>query len=209
MLGVLAGGDMPLDLLRKWADSADVVFAADGGANRLCETGFVAAEVIGDLDSINPEVVASGSRVSEDPSQEFTDCDKMLRLIQQRGHASVTLASLEGNLPDHAIASLQSAARSPLDIQIAYRRGIGWILKPGWKAEAPAKSNRRVSLLPLTACTGVRLTGVQWPLDDVTLDPQGLSSISNRAIGDRVTASLRTGVAFLFLEYPPEEMPAW
>src|SRR5262245_29078766 len=32
-LGVLAGRDMPLDLLQKWAHSADLILAADAGAD--------------------------------------------------------------------------------------------------------------------------------------------------------------------------------
>ena len=66
-----------------------------------------------------------------------------------------------------------------------------------------------MSLLPLESNVQATLTGVKWPLNHALLDPRALSSISNRAAQTSVEASISEGSGFLFVEYPPEELPFW
>lgn len=206
-LGVLAGRDMPLDLLRQWAQSADAVFAADAGADLLAQVGMFPHWTVGDLDSLAP-----GERqfaVHLDPDQDSTDCDKLLAKAESEGLASITLAAVEGDQLDHMLATLHSAARSSLEVRIALRTGIGYVLTRGQSAEIVTVPGRRVSLLPLTATEGASLRGVDWPLEQSNLSPLGATSISNRANGELVEARILEGAAFLFVEMPVEEMPSW
>lgn len=215
VLGVLAGQDMPSELIQKWAESADVLLAADYGADVLLELGIHPDHVVGDLDStlkieelrrlVEEEIL----RVSHDPSQERTDCDKLLSLAESLEYEEITLAAVEGDQLDHMLATLHSAARSPLRVRVALRNGIGWLLRDGEEARAATKPGRRVSLLPLTPTEGASLRGVEWPLERSALDPLGKTSISNRADGNEVKARVFEGAAFLFVEFPPEEMPVW
>lgn len=210
VLGVLAGEDLPTDLLRVWASSAELVIAADRGADLCLAAGVVPDIVVGDLDSISPAGREAASDVRLMDSPDKTDCDKLLEVCSSISAESVTLTAVEGDLPDHALAVLHSAARVRMKVRLAYRRGVGWIVRgPNASVEVATMEGRRVSLLPITACHGVSLSGVQWPLQDAALHPHGLTSISNRATGSRVQVSIGGGTALLFLEYPPEEVPFW
>jgi thiamine pyrophosphokinase len=207
VLGVLSGHDMPDEQLRHWVESADVVWAADGGANRLYEIGHPPALVIGDLDSARPEALAKAAEIIRDPDQDDSDCDKLLRLAEARGLGSMTLAALEGDLPDHAYGVLHSAAKRSLRVDLAYRRGIGTVLCGPFDEVMATSADRRVSVLPLGPCEGVTLRGVAWPLDHASLSPGKFWSVSNRTVGASLQLSARSGDLFIFIE--TDGLPHW
>lgn len=199
---------MPPDLLGDWARSAQVVLAADAGADRLLEAGVEPHRIVGDFDSIS-DLGRFASEIHHGPDQDSTDCDKLLSLARELGHERLTLAGLEGDRMDHAIASWLSIARSGLDVRVALRRGLGWIVRPGLLREIPVNRGATVSMLPLSHTEGVNLSGVEWPLIDRSLTWDGLVSISNKAASSSVRASLQVGVAILFAEYERSDMPWW
>lgn len=209
VLGVLAGGDMPIDLLARWAESAQIVLAADAGLDRLRQAGRLPDHAIGDFDSAADRSGMDPSQITIDHDHEGTDCDKLLALAARQNHAHITLASIEGDQIDHMLATLHSASRSPLKVRVALRRGVGWILNAGDQVTALAEPGRRVSLVPIEEVRGAILSGVEWRLNGEDLHPSGRSGISNRAVDNRVTASIQSGAALLFVGYLDEEMPVW
>ena len=161
------------------------------------------------MDSVSPAALAATPERVLLEEQGSTDCDKLLRHVQREGLATATLVGVEGDLPDHVLAILQSAARSELDIRLAYRRGVGRIVRPNRPLGISTKPGRRLSLLPLERCTKVYLDGCEWPLENADLSLEESTSISNRTKRAEVSVQIGTGTAFLFLEFPEEEMPVW
>jgi thiamine pyrophosphokinase len=62
--------------------------------------------------------------------------------------------------------------------------------------------------MPLTSCSGVNLTGCEWPLKNANLTPDGSNSLSNVASGT-VSVALENGIAILILAHPKLEVPHW
>lgn len=197
VLGVLAGRDMPLEQLREWTHWADVILAADSAADRLAEIGVSPDVTIGDFDSI--ESHPEGFESIHDPSQESTDCDKLLWHAIALGHTEITLASIEGDRLDHMLATLHSAAKHPIDVRVALRTGVGWILCGPIDRTIETSAGQRVSLIPLSECQGVSIEGVAWPLQCAELHPIGLTSISNQSLEARIRVAIQSGIAFLYL----------
>lgn len=207
VLGVLAGTVMPASQLAQWVDSADVVLAADGGANRLLEIGVVPSATIGDLDSIGEAASRAQTSLLRDDDQDTTDCDKLLRLAQSSGYASITLISVEGDLLDHVIGSVQSAAKSPLEVRMGLRRGIGRFAAGPACLNLRTRPSSRLSVIPLDRCSGVTLQGARWPLSEATLEPFGLTSLSNLAEQEEVCLQVDEGHVFVFVE--TDGLPRW
>jgi thiamine pyrophosphokinase len=205
VLGVLDGRDMAPELLLAWARSADLVVAADGAADCLLNIGVSPAIVIGDMDGMTAD--ASSLTVLRDEDPGSTDCDKLLRWAREQGHGNITLTNVEGDLLDHVMSTLSSCVACHRQVRLALRRGIGWVFSG--PLQINVSPGARISLLPLTHCTGVRLHGVVWPLDNADLELGGRVSISNEATDGFVQASVGRGTAFLFAEYSREEMPIW
>ncbi len=208
VLGVLAGRDMSGDKVLEWARSAEIVLAADGGANLLYENGFIADVALGDFDSINNSTKDAQKNLVYLPDQDHSDCDKLLEQAERRGYREITLCGVEGDLMDHLLGTMQSAASSNLLVRFAFRRGTGFILKGPLHWEEPVSKGARLSLLPLTECLGVTLKGVQWELTDSELSVSGMKSLSNCVTG-QVAIDIHSGIAVLFLTHPSLEMPHW
>lgn len=206
-LGVLAGTDLPAVLLAKWVKSATYVLAADAGADLVFLAGHHPQVIVGDFDSLQSK--NHGVETIHSACQDTTDCDKLLSAAGSLGIQRISLICVEGDLPDHALAILHSAVRSPLFVTLVYRQGLGAIVKPRRGVRASVNPGARVSLLPLADCSGVTLSGVQWPLQDAELSSSGLTSISNQAESSEVLARVGSGSAFLFVQYKEEELPNW
>ena len=207
VLGVLAGEDMPLLQLRSWAESAEIILAADGAVNRLHSIGIQPSAAIGDFDSIDARHVTDETWIRHEPDQDSTDCDKLLALAQRNGATEITLGSVEGDRPDHVLSTLLSACRTTIGVKIAYRTGMGWIVRPNGDLIVAAAPGCPVSLIPLETCEGVEMNGVRWPLSQARLQAQGLVSQSNEATTESVSVSIRSGFALLYLRSGP--MPSW
>jgi thiamine pyrophosphokinase len=209
VLGVLAGGDIDTELLRRWASSADRVIAADAGADLLFHISIAPDLVIGDMDSVSVDALHAAKMHERISEQDTTDCDKLLAAAKKDGLSAITLMGVEGDLPDHVLATLHSAARSPLDVRLAYRRGIGWVAKPDRPLVVRTRPGTRVSLLAIDPCDAVHFTGVKWPLSNSLLSLEHGTSISNQTVGDEVSVTIGNGAALLFLEVPTDELPIW
>ena len=208
VLGVLAGRDMPVEQVVAWARSADYVLAADGAANFLAEGDFIPDVVIGDFDSISRNTKDVQKMLVHIEDQNRSDCDKLLDYAQSLGFETITLCAMEGDAIDHIIGSLQSAARSTLEVRVATRRGVIMLLKGAVSASFDVPTKTRVSLLPISNCSGVELTGVEWSLFGTEMSPIGFTSLSNRSV-ENVSVSIDSGVAALFLSHPSLELPHW
>ena len=208
VLGVLGGRDMPTDLLKKWAETADFVLAADSGADQLRATGAKLYTLVGDLDSVSVEGMQAAHEVFNLPGQDCTDCDKLLQIAEHKGATGITLACVEGDRIDHVLAVLASCAASPLRARLALRSGVGEVLKKG-RHSFPAFVGQTLSLMPLIECSGVVFAGVNWPLNGCALSPVGRASISNVATQTSIEVELPEGVAVLFRHFPRDEMPIW
>ena len=209
VIGVLAGGDMQPEILRPWLAWADVILAADGGAMHVLEAGFQPTAIIGDMDSLARHHWPANIPIHEDPDQDTTDVDKVLLHAERAGHHQVTLLGTEGDLMDHTLSAFSSALRSALDVRFALRRTMAYLVTSGRPILVAAVPGRRVSLIPLGRALGVDLSGVRWPLAAHDLEFGGMVSISNESTEDLVRAHVRDGVAALFIERAPDEIPDW
>ncbi|MDR3691658.1 MAG: thiamine diphosphokinase [Fimbriimonas sp.] len=208
ILGVLAGQDLNPKRVAKWAESAEFVVAADGGANLLYDEGIIPDVAIGDFDSIYDSTKTAQTTLVHAPDQDTSDCEKLLDYVRSIGGERITLCSVEGDHLDHLMATFHAAAKSPLDVRLVVRRGIVQLLKGPVECFYDLPVGTRLSLLPITVCSIVDLHGVQWPLVDVELSPAGMFSLSNRTTGP-VQVSITSGVAALFLSHPSLELPHW
>jgi thiamine pyrophosphokinase len=199
VLGILGGGYLPPGVLREWAQSADLIIAADAGFTLARMADIVPNFVIGDFDSVSRDDIPD-EMILHDAGQDDTDCAKLLTYLAAQGHQRVFLAGTEGDLMDHQIDAIHTAARSRLEIRFVLTRGIAYIVREATELVVPSSIGKRVSWLPITDVSGAALEGVKWPFENQTLSPTGFTSISNMATLDTVRASQTSGVSYLFVE---------
>ncbi|HPC83349.1 MAG TPA: thiamine diphosphokinase [Thermoanaerobaculaceae bacterium] len=183
------------------ARRAELLLAADGGANHLAAVGLRPAAVVGDLDSIRPEVRAwlGEDAMLARPDQDRTDLDKALAVaIEERGARSVTVLAATAGRLDHAFENLGLAVRWGRHAAVELVAEDGVFVPVLERAELASEPGRVVSLLPLGRVE-VWTRGLQWELDGDILDPAARISVSNRAAGTSVEVRATGGALVAFL----------
>ncbi len=181
---------------------AELVVAADGGANHLARIGVKPAAVVGDLDSIRPEVRAwlGEDRLLPRPDQEFTDLHKTLaHVIDERGASRVTILGGTGGRLDHAVENLALLARWGARAELEMRDESTRIVPVRREASFAVEPGAVVSLLPAGRCERVWTAGLRWPLSGEPLDLAVRTGVCNQAAHGRVTIRVEGGTLLVFL----------
>jgi len=182
--------------------AAEVVIAADGGANHLARIGVRPDAVVGDLDSIRPEVRewVGEDRLVHRPDQEQTDLHKTLAYaIEKRGGTRVTVLGGIGGRIDHAVENLALLARWADRAELDLCDDSSRVVAVRGEGSFPTTPGGIVSLLPLGRCERVWTTGLRWPLDGEPLDLGERTGVCNQATGDRVTVRVAGGSLLVVL----------
>jgi len=169
---VFANGDPPSrQLVSELADGADLVVAADGGADAALAAGVTPALVIGDLDSLSKAARASIRRdvIIRDPDPNRTDLQKAIEACIARGATEIAVLGTGGGRADHALANLS--------VLLLYRdrTAIRFVdeqfsisVSPG-RTSCVGPPGTVVSLVAMGECRGVTTLGLRWDLEDATL----------------------------------------
>lgn len=190
---VLAGGPISeLPSALRWVPPADRVVAADGGSALALRLGVKPDLVIGDLDSIAPEVLAelqaAGTQFDkyEHNTKAETDTElAMLAALRWRPERIVVLGAIGGRL-DHAIANvmlLTHPALSEQDVTLIEGNHEAFLAKPGRWNEVRGQVGDLLSLLPIGEdALGVRTEGLMYPLEGETLPYGRGRGVSNELL---------------------------
>lgn len=184
------------------ASRADLLLAADGGANHLARVGLRPEAVVGDLDSIRPSVRrwVGESHVIHRGDQETTDLDKTLAYaIDERGTTRVTVLALTGGRVDHAMENLALLARWSAKATVDAWDGTTRIMPVTGALELSLQPGQTVSLVPLGRCEGVRTAGLKWELAGEPLDLGERSGVSNVAVASTVSVACDRGALLVFV----------
>ncbi len=177
---LVGGGESKPEDLEKALMQAPSCVAVDGGAVPALAAGVDIVSIIGDFDSIPPDVLASFPpalchRIEE---QDSTDFEKALTRV----HAPLLIGvGFLGGRIDHQLAAFHTLLRFPDRPCILLGAEEVICLAPP-NLNLPLAEGAVVSLFPLDEVSG-RSTGLAWPIDGLAMGPQARSGTSNRALG--------------------------
>jgi len=200
---LICNGSAPsYKFLKRLIKNYDVIACADGGANIAFKFKILPGFVIGDLDSIKPDVKSFFEErkveIIYDPDQDSTDIEKSVRFLISRGFTHIDIISAIGDRIDHNLGNLSVLVnyhdRAKLKI-IDETMEIFFVKD---KISFEANKGDLISLVPLCAkAYGVKTTGLKYKLNNETLIFSG-RGISNVATGRRVSIEIRKGGMFVF-----------
>lgn len=181
------------------------VICADGGANYAYRLGLKPDYIIGDMDSISPEIAEfftdAGVTVKKYPrSKDFTDTQLAFALAQEIGAREIlVLGSLGGRL-DHTMSNLYAgveAVHQGIKVSHFTPECIVYLLKG--KMTLHGRKGDLVSVLALTErATGVYEIGFEYPLDNVMMEMSNPFAISNVLSTDQAEIKVQSGILAVF-----------
>ncbi|MBM59974.1 MAG: thiamine diphosphokinase [Rhodospirillaceae bacterium] len=167
------------------------LIAVDGGLDTAHAAGLRPSLVLGDMDSAR--------RVPDDvpalqlDGQDDTDLEKALQRIS--APLIIGFGFLDGRL-DHVLASMHAITRLQRDIPLILvgRRDV--LLRPVGDVALSLVPGTRFSVWPLGKQHFAGSSGLQWPLDALTMTQGGTIGTSNRVASASVTINAGDGEGY-------------
>lgn len=211
---VVADGDVPartaLDAAWPgWDDGVTDVVAADGGLARARAIGLRPDVLVGDLDSLDPALLAAAEADGIPVRRAPTDKDEsdtelaLLAAIERGGTRITVLGAFGGPRLDHALANLwllahPALASAPVVLLDAGTRAF-LVRAPGADGGPvtrglPGPIGATVTLLPFGGdAAGITTSGLAYPLCDEPLTVGPARGLSNVRTGIDAAVTVRSG----------------
>jgi len=201
--GELAGIEAVAALLRP----DDLLIAADGGARHLHALGRLPHLIVGDLDSVDPALVAqyaeAGVRIERHPTaKNQTDLELAIECALGAEVQEVLLVGATGGRIDHTLANVLILAqrRWPVPLRIIDGGQSITLLRGPGEVAIEGIAGQTLSAIPLTArVTGITYEGLEYPLHNATLRLGSTRGVSNRLLSRRAIVRIRSGLLLLAL----------
>ena len=197
---VCNGEPLSAERATELAEEAEVIIAADGGADYCLEHSIRIDHLIGDLDSISDAALKSiqTSRKLYIPDQNYTDLQKSLAFCITLQPEKIIIINTLGSRSDHALTNLLffQDFPSPELLEIHDNFGCMKILDPG-EYDLKFDQGQTISFFSSASLTDLTLTGVQYPVinESYTIPFTG---ISNKAINETVMVKFSEGKLFVY-----------
>lgn len=182
------------------------LIAADGGANSTFTMKIDPDIIIGDLDSIKPEVLSFYKnkrqiKIIHYKRQNDTDVEKCLKYAIKHKFSKVVLLGATGDRLDHSFCNLGILIKyfNKIEISLIHEKSIlkaftGDVLFNTIPGET-------ISLYGFDEQTKIKSKGLKYPLRNIPLPFGKKESTSNEAKADKVSLKIQGGIIFVIRNF--------
>jgi thiamine pyrophosphokinase len=197
---VADGEHAPAD--QRQLTDADLIIAADGGADWLDAVGVAPHRLVGDLDSADPALVdrleSAGVPLERHPAdKDASDLELSLQAAARAGADQIVVLGALGGALDHLLANvllLGSDAARNRELRLVHGSTSARLLAGPARAELHGPLGSRVSLLVVgPAADGVTTHGLRWPMVDDRLEAGSSRGLANVVVAVPAKVSLAAG----------------
>lgn len=216
---VAAGGEPDLARLAALGAGERRVIAADSGAAHALDAGLDIDVVVGDLDSIDPALLATlegrGVVIERHPvTKDQTDLELAIDVAIRDGATTVHVVAGHGGRVDQSMANafvLAAPAYAHVRMHAVLDSALVSVVHGGGSVSIDGAPGDVVTLLPVHGeAIGVRTTGLEYPLHGETLMAGTTRGVSNVLLDRRATVSIDDGTLLVIRpgpELPPTVLP--
>ena len=196
----------PRRFVRSLARSADLIVAADGGANLARKLHIKPDVILGDLDSILPSTKKFFKTVPLlfIEHQNSTDLEKAIEFCIRRGSRSIDIVGAIGDRIDHSSGSLGSFKKYGHRVDLKLFDSVATISMIQKEMHFRARPGEVLSLIPLDRCEGVTTKNLKYPLTNGRLELGVREGIHNEATSKPVSIRVKRGTLLLYRFYEPQ-----
>ncbi len=192
----------------------DMVIAADSGLDLAEALGLEVDVVVGDMDSVDPALLAAaetrGLRIDRHRvDKDETDLELAMSLAIAESPTAIHLMVGSGGRVDHALANLAVLAsprwRSVL-VSASVGRSLVWVVRG--RRELPLHVGDALSIVAVGGvAAGISSSGLKWALDGDDLQPFSARGVSNLVISEPVDLIVEEGVVLAISSPTPPSGP--
>ena len=180
------------------------LLCADGGANSAKTLDLIPEYIIGDLDSIRPDVYkfySDKSDIIKINRQNDTDIEKCLKFVIKKKYDEVVLLGATGDRLDHSFCNLGIVLKyfSKIKMMIIHQRSL--LTAYTGNIILSTIPNEIISLYGIDSRTRVKSYGLKYPLKNITLPFGQKESTSNIAVNNKVQLQIKGGIIFVIRDF--------
>lgn len=183
----------------------DFMVCVDGGSRHCLGSGFTPNLLVGDLDSVDPDSLATIKTMGAEcirfsREKDASDLELVFDILSDRFFEQVILLGASGGRTDHQLFNWQlAAARSwPFQLRIVDDFVDAQLVDSGRAFDAVASPGQVFSIVTLAGpATGVNVRGAQYPLENATLTVGSTVGLSNKVADDCLKITIGTGVVLV------------
>jgi len=194
--------------VRQFLHKNDYLIAVDGGLRHLIALNLMPDLVVGDLDSITPEMfkfIESNQipKLQLDIHKNETDLEIAIQTAFELDYKDIILIGAIGNRVDHTLENIFILAKPVWEnINFTITDGTQDIFLIRSEKTFPGNINDIVSLIPLTAIvSGVMTKGLYYPLNHEDLFRENARGISNLMVSNEAMVQIKSGILICFHVY--------
>jgi len=189
--------------LRAYLRPDDLIICADGGTRHAHQMGLIPHIIVGDLDSLEPELASHMEQAGVEiqrhsPHKDQTDLELALQLAVSKEPREIMLMGALGGRLDQMLGNIMLLTRPEyvgIRLTVVEANQTAILLRNHDSLTLQGQIGDTLSLIPLTATvTNVTLQGVAWPLINATLTLGSTWTISNQLTAPVATVQIGLGL---------------
>ena len=194
--GVFPQHEIPLGYLR----GDNVIVCCDGSVETLVNAGIQPAAIVGDMDSISPELKDRfADRIYIDENQDTNDLTKAVTWCSEMGYNDIIIVGATGKREDHTIGNISLLAEYIKSVNVIMVTDTG-ILQPFLKSSTISSfPGQQVSIFSIDPETKVTSKGLRYPLNGTKIKNWWCATL-NESLGSSFSLDF-TGRLIVYLKF--------
>lgn len=174
----------------------DIIASCDKGYMYAESVGVVPDIFVGDFDSIPKEIeVKSPEIIKLKTQKDMTDTEEAVSILISRGVKEIVILGALGGVISHELANiflLKLGLEKGVKITLVDKENELMLIDS--HAKIPERDGFNLSLIPMTECKNVSISGVFYPLCRACLSPGTTLGISNEFTDDLAEITIEEGL---------------
>jgi thiamine pyrophosphokinase len=173
----------------------DTIYAIDKGLEVCDELKIPISKIIGDFDSVKPNILKKYPNekiVRYSSDKDNSDTELAVNIALNSNFQDIILLNSNGARLDHFLFNVLILFKKPEVIKILSSDGVLWALQSDSESIIELKPNTTFSLIPMSKCNGVSISGCHYELTNETLELSSTLTLSNIANG-AIKVSFKSG----------------
>ena len=196
---ILANGDFPTHTIPlRILNDAKTIICCDGAVNNLVTNGIVPDFIMGDMDSISPDLKDKYSDIIiSKPDQDENDLRKAISWAEENNVTKAAILRASGKRDDHSLANISTLLQYPskLDLTIYTNYGIFSVVKGEQKFDS--FKGQQVSLFSADQNIEITSTHLKYNLNNKSLSNLYCGSL-NESLNEVFTISISPGKILVY-----------
>lgn len=188
--------EIPLAYLR----NAKRIVCCDGSAQSLIMAGMQPDAIVGDLDSLDDELLTRyADRIFLDENQDTNDLTKAVLWCSESGYKNLIIVGATGKREDHTLGNISLLAEYVKDLNITMVTDTG-IFRPYLKScVIESFPGQQISIFSIDPETEVSSKGLKYPLSRTKIRNWWFATL-NEALGDKFSLEFE-GRIIVYLKF--------